>query len=76
MKNAPRNHTVLAMTLSRKAGRMHDRRQERGGAKNTKAELLADLCSHVEDNQGLCHNCGELLNLDRWQAYVGKESVG
>jgi len=35
------------------------------------AERLAN-CKHVQDNQGLCHKCGVLLNLELWEAFAGK----
>lgn len=37
----PRNIVVLGMILTRKAGRMKDRRAARGGAKNDQPELTA-----------------------------------
>lgn len=40
----------------------------------TYSTILTEDCDHVEDNQGLCHNCGTLLNRDRWEAYAGTET--
>lgn len=31
-----------------------------------------DVC--VVDNQGLCHNCGKLLDRMLWEAYAGKDA--
>jgi len=30
---------------------------------------------HVEDNQGLCHQCGVLVNRELWEAHAGKSKL-
>ena len=29
---------------------------------------------HVRDNQGLCHMCGETLEIETWEAYAGEDA--
>lgn len=33
---------------------------------------LPNACPHWEDNQGLCHGCGVLLNSYAWELFAGK----
>ena len=46
----------------------------RGLHPDARVEVNASVkpCPHYEDNQGLCHQCGVLLNRDSWEFYAGK----
>lgn len=39
----PRSLVVLGMILTRKAGKIKDRRRDRGGSRNKQREMLADV---------------------------------